>query len=642
MANLCCDRNSGFGTYKLDYIRLRDTDVLSTASRQYEEFAMSRWPAFVLFMGVVVWSELPAYHDDGDQYRAPITLLAQCEFTAAVHCSPFSTPGIVSGSWVTSGGTFNSTSTTTAIATIDSYIPATVFDESLLEIAVGRFWYRARMLNQRSGSSTRVGIVYQYQDPGNFYEASFSPTGSVFVRNVSNGVSTTIATGTYSGGGQNQWFDVEVEWTAAETIVQVNGLPVVRGIRQDRLTHGRVGVTSRQATAKFDRLLVRREFGDPEFRESFSAGTPSWNVIKGSWSVVNGVYQSSAVQHGSITQLPIFLGVRRRSETRSFTVYARMLNPYRGSGNRMGFVYNYAGDSGSVSYREIVFGADGVARFNSVQSSVEPDGTTRVTVIPRETAPYPGTRNQWFDVKFTGSASDVPSLDGPDNFSISVDGTPVFTGVVDDGGLRGPIGLVTNFTPGRFDDVWFCHGGCGVEPFLASVTFDPQDPVPSWSAVRGIWDSQTGVLINSSAGASDLVYTRLAGSTNYTVSARMLNPYSASGNRIGLIFNFDFEAGDYSEVVFAPTGQAHLNHFVQGQLTHVATATHSALGRNVWFNVELVRLGRNATVKVNNQIVFENVPAARLDHIGGSIGVISHWAPGRFDDLRFERFGAPR
>jgi len=46
--------------YKLDYIRLRDTDVLSTASMHYKEFAMSRWPAFMLFLGVAVWSDLPA------------------------------------------------------------------------------------------------------------------------------------------------------------------------------------------------------------------------------------------------------------------------------------------------------------------------------------------------------------------------------------------------------------------------------------------------------------------------------------------------------------------------------------------------------------------------------------------------------
>jgi hypothetical protein len=118
----------------------------------------------------------------------------------------------------------------------------------------------------------------------------------------------------------------------------------------------------------------------------------------------------------------------------------------------------------------------------------------------------------------------------------------------------------------------------------------------------------------------------------------MLNPYGGPGNRIGLIFNFDTIADDYYEVVFAPTGQAYLNKFIQGQLTPVATGTHSALGSNVWFNVELARRGTNATVKVNNRLVFENVPVAQLDSIGGNFGVISHWAPGRFDDLHFEDF----
>lgn len=569
---------------------------------------MSRWPAFTLFIVVVVWSELPAQvQDEGSNYYPPVALLAQYDFTEGQF---FKTLSAVSGTWATSAGTLNSTSTTTAIATIDSYIPQTVFHESLPEISAGKFWYRARMLNQRSGSSTRVGIVYQYQDAGNFYEVSFSPAGSVFVRDVSNGLATTVATGTYSGGGQNKWFDVEVEWTATETIVRANGLPVVRGIKQDGRTHGRVGVITRQTTAKFDRLLATREYGDPAFRESFSTGAPSWDVIKGNWSVVNGVYQNSAVQLGSITVLPIDVGVDNSSQTTAFTVRARMFNPYGGSGNRMGFVYNYPtrGNPGS-SYGEIVFGADGIARVNGVA-----------------TAPYPGGRNQWFDVEFRGAAF----LDGHDTINVSVNGTPVFTDL-DIDRLGGAIGLVTNWTPGRFDDVWFTHGGS----FVLSETFERDF---FWSAQRGTWDTQGAVLNNRTAAANDIASMSWGGSTDYTLSARMLNPYGGPGNRIGLIFNFDTLAGDYYEVVFAPTGQAYLNKFIQGQLTQVATATHSALGRNLWFNVELARRGPIATVKVNNQVVFENVPAAQLDSIGGHVGVISHWAPARFDDLRLQDF----
>lgn len=602
---------------------------------------MSRWPAFMLFIAVAGWSELPAQiQDEPSNYHPPIAQLAQYEFNEG------QTLGVVSGAWVTSGGTFNSTSTTTAIATIDSYEPESPFAESLPEVAARKFWYRARMLNQRSAATTRVGIVYHYQDPGNFYEVSFSPAGSLFVRNVSNGIGTTVATGTYSGAGQNQWFDVEVEWSAAETIILVNGLPVVRGIKQDGRTRGRVGLITRQTTARFDRLLVMREYGDPEFRESFSAGAPSWNVRRGNWSVVNGVYQNSAVQFGSVTLLPIFLGIDSHRQTQSFLVFARMLNPYGGSGNRLGFVYKYQDNgSGSATYEEIVFGADGIARANHVETWAGPDGRTNAIVTPRETAPYPGARNQWFDVFFSGIPSICNGCDGGDTVNVSVNGTPVFDNLAARD-LAGPIGLVTNWTPGRFDDVQFCHLACGGGSVTETFAAGPPVSISQWVPSRGIWDTAGGVLNNRSAGAKDIVYTAWHGSTNYTVSARMLNPYGGPGNRIGLMFNFDLSGGDYYEVEFAPTGQAYFNKFIQGQLTQVATATHSALGSRVWFNVEWTRQGPNATVKVNNQIVFENVPASQFDHSFppgrteaiSRIGVTSRWAPGRFDDLRFEVF----
>jgi hypothetical protein len=305
-----------------------------------------------------------------------------------------------------------------------------------------------------------------------------------------------------------------------------------------------------------------------------------------------------------------------------------MLNPYGASGNRVGLLFGFEDRFGGiVTYREVVFGPDGIARFNDVYTEVGSGGDTIVT--PLATAPYPGRRGQWFDVTIGGSV-------GQDLFSVSVDGVSVFENL--EASMRGDVGLVTHWTPGRFDDVWFNHF---VGSIPSSENFDiPRDP-PQWFAVRGAWDQQGGTLNNRSAGVSDLAemhsWTR---STDYTLSARMLNPYGASGNRIGLIFNYDFIAGDYYEVVFAPTGQAYLNKFIQGQLTQVATATHSAVGSNVWFNVELARRGPFANVKVNGQPVFQNVPAAQLDSPlnDGIVGVISHWAPGRFDDLRIEEY----
>ena len=93
-------------------------------------------------------------------------------------------------------------------------------------------------------------------------------------------------------------------------------------------------------------------------------------------------------------------------------------------------------------------------------------------------------------------------------------------------------------------------------------------------------------------------------------------------------------------MIFAPTGQAYLNKFIQGQLTQVATSTHTALGRAVWFDVELAKRGAFSTVKVNGQAVFQNVATGQLnDSLNtGEVGFITHWARGSFDDVRIEEY----
>ncbi len=572
---------------------------------------MSPWPALALFVSAAAFSS----HLSDALYREPVGQLAQYEFTQG------ETLGIASGAWVASAGTFNSTSTSTAIATIDSYRPPFVYQEDLTAVIADKFWFRARMLNERSGSSTRVGIVYHYQDPANFYEVTFSPSGAVFVREVVDGASSTVATGTYGGGGQGKWFDVSMEWSAEETIVLVNGLPVVRGIQQSPSSYGKVGLITRQTTARFDRLLVTRAYGDPEFRESFSDDAPAWNAVSGNWNVVNGVYQNTAVEPASVNLLPITVGSELPRQSDQFTLRARMMNPYGASGNRMGiaFAYQDRGD-GTATYEEVVFGPDGIARANSVETVLGPGGKTRVT--PIETAPYPGRRGEWFDVEFNVEAE-------VNHVRVLVNGAPVFEHLGSN--PTGQIGLITHWTPGRFDDVSLRHD----YPLSLSETFDSDE---GWWPLSGTWDIAGTVLNNRSVGQNDAMYVQAQRSTDYTMSVRMLNPYGASGNRIGVTFGVDPTVGDYYEVVFAPTGQAYLNKFIQGSLTQVATSTHNALGRNVWFTVELTRHGPYATVKVNNQTVFQNVAAAQLDNTlnSGWVGLISHWSPARFDDLRVE------
>ena len=84
---------------------------------------MPRWPALVLSILVPVFLPRPAQAFDVFDCvdpRPPVAKLAEYEFTEgqALH--------VVSGVWTTSGGTFNSTSTATAIATIDFCTPPSV------------------------------------------------------------------------------------------------------------------------------------------------------------------------------------------------------------------------------------------------------------------------------------------------------------------------------------------------------------------------------------------------------------------------------------------------------------------------------------------------------------------------------------
>lgn len=61
------------------------------------------------------------------------------------------------------------------------------------------------------------------------------------------------------------------------------------------------------------------------------------------------------------------------------------------------------------------------------------------------------------------------------------------------------------------------------------------------------------------------------------------------------------------------------------------SATHN-IPRNTWFDVQVIRTGIFTSVKLNGTTVLANVPQGELR--GGSVGVITHWTKGRFDNVR--------
>ena len=247
------------------------------------------------------------------------------------------------------------------------------------------------------------------------------------------------------------------------------------------------------------------------------------------------------------------------------------------------------------------------------------------------TANYGGSRNVPFDVSLENSANFV---------SVLVNGVRLFANVPAANPstfAEGRVGLITHWAPGRFDNVQFDYG------VFRPCTLAFNEPLSQFWIVSGSWNTNGGTLNSTAVGQSDIVKfdspcrgneSSEAAGTDQVYSARLLNEYGASGNLVGLVYNyqdpFGLYAGDYFEIVFSPTGIMQLNKFIQGVRYPVATRTHN-IPRNTWFDVQVIRSDVHTAVKLNGATVLQLLPQGELR--GGTIGVITHWAKGRFDNV---------
>lgn len=540
--------------------------------------------------------------------------------TAIFYKTDFDTAGtppenwaIDAGSWSVANGSYNSTSAATpATSTIVEYVINPI-DPPHAEV-FPPYTFRARVRNQGTGATNLAGVVFDYLDAANYNEAVFAPTGTFVVRQVHDGTTTTLASGTYSGAGQSVWFDVEVIRDGSTAHVRANGVDGVDvAVGPPPQFGGRVGLATRNTTARFDKVSVAVPFGPQPFQEDFSSGLPPSWFTSGQWSVAGGTLNNTSVQQTSAASTGELFTQLAAGGPFFYTLRARMLNPYGGPGNLVGMYFNQGPccDTGFIGRVEVLFSPRGVARIDVIQ-----DGGTKTVA----TAAYPGRANQWFDVRADVSTGSI---------TVAVNGVTLFDNVHTDPIFEGSGGLLTHWAPGKFDDVWFENRGTFAP---LSVTFDSSPPA-DW-IVSGNWNASGGTLNDTSAGIADIVTANCpCWRTDFSYRARLLNQYGASGNLVGLVYNYQrtgLYTGDYYEIVFAPTGQAFINKVLNGARYRVATGTHS-VPSNTWFDVELLRQGVNTTVKVNGATVFDRVPQGELP--AGDLGVVSHWSRARFDNL---------
>jgi hypothetical protein len=532
-----------------------------------------------------------------------------------------------SGRWAVGGGTYGSSlagandiSVITSYRVIDPTVPTTT-----PKLDSPDFFVRGRVRNDGFDDTHHVGLVYGYQDSQNYYEAIMSAVGNLRVRTVMNGV---VANEQLNAGAtpctRNTWCELEIRWHEGVTTVKVNGQPFFQPMSQPEFATGRVGFVTHSAVGRFDKMLVGVPFGDQPFLDSFgtfsSMPSVTFTPQSGQWSVANGIYRNSAVQQTSVTLAPISTGpMPRAGNTTDYTFRARMLNPYTNSGNLVGIVFNYL----PSSYSEVVFSPTGVARLNLVENGA--------VVRTLATATYATARNLAFEVELQNDATNV---------SVRVNGTLLFdkiSGANPAEFASGDVGLITHWSPGRFDNVQFDHGTfspCAL-PFTAPIT-------PSW-IVSGTWDTNGGTLNSTAVTQNDIANLNCFGNftgddagTDEIYHARLRNEFGASGNLVGLIYNYQdenagsFYDGDYYEITFSSTGVVQLNKFIQGVRYPVRSRTHD-IPRNTWFDVQVIRSGIFTTVKLNGTAILENEPQGELR--GGSVGAITHWTRGHFDDV---------
>jgi hypothetical protein len=540
-----------------------------------------------------------------DQFP-PTAIIVQEDF------APLSNVWVPSlGEWTFPNGTYgNSTALSKNLTTIAGYRgvdPTAPGDD---RIRFEEFFVRARMRNQGTSDAHLVGLVYGFQDALNYYEAVVSATGTLRMRTVMNGVAVDEGPAVHVNIPRNTWFDVEARWNRGVASLKVNGVTLFTDVSQPEFTSGKIGLVTYSAVGRFDKVFLGVPIGDQDFLETFSDASTVFTPESGQWSVVNGTYRNSAVQQTSITLAPVHAGLHRG--TFEFTFRVRMLNPYANAGNTIGVVFNrHIG-----TYTEIVFSPTGVATLNRFENGA---------VHTVATTNYGGRRNVPFEFKMEN---------GPNHILFAVDGKQIFPDidifeVNPDQFSDGDVGLITHWAPGRFDNVQFNQG------FAEGCAFPFDEPPSEFWTVSGTWNGDGGTLNDTSAGQTDILRLPcVAGeSSNFVYSARLLNRYGASGNLVGLLYNYQdggFYSGDYFELLFSPTGTMQVNKVIEGVRYPVTTRPHN-IPANTWFDVQLVRTGIFTDVKLNGVTVLAQLPQGELP--GGFIGAITHWAKARFDNL---------
>jgi probable HAF family extracellular repeat protein len=377
--------------------------------------------------------------------------------------------------------------------------------------------------------------------------------------------------------------------------------------------------------AMLDPASARAGQFDPFYETSFQSADSvfgRWSIAAGTWQVVDQEFRTSSTSGISLATVTTYDPDVPPHDVigGSLTLDVYLFIAGTAANARAGAVFDFAD---ADNFHEVTLNAAG-----SVQLRSRIGGAERIVANATTTAP--GAK-KWVHLALVRDSGHT---------TVMIDGVRVFDAVLQDGLQPGDIGLVTRNTSARFDDLdarGFGAGSTYRENFNDGVA-------NSWQPLSGTWSAASKVYANTAVIPTAITVGPFndlwdLGSqpfpVPYTFKVRMLNPYGGSGNLVGVAWVRD--AKNYTEAVFSPTGEARLNTVVDGVRSTLASARYSGAGPNKWFEVEVENDANLPPqfaiqrIKVNGVQLFDRVP----DLPGsGPPSLITHWAPGRFDDLR--------
>lgn len=521
------------------------------------------------------------------------------------------------GRWSVDAQAYRTTIAPKSISTLIAHY-ATPYDTPTAVERLDNYIFGARMLNPSAAASSMVGLVYNYQDAKNYYEAVLTPTRVAQIRRVVNGTATVLSSQSYAEGGQHKWLDVELwrQRNALSTLV-VNGNVIARNVPTNALSRGRLGLVAYNTAARFASVVIERPVGDQPFKEDFRDGVAQgWPKIdSNNWMIADGALQNFTVLQTNKVYLPASTDARDWDPV-SASLRVKMRNPYSASGNLVGLFW---ADDDSGAYRELVFSRTGVAKLNAVNAN----GAVKTLA----SATIPRLSRDWFEVTVTLGF----------DTSVWLNGQPVFSHFPSEW-PTGRVGLITHWSPGQFGSVEFQE-----QPFPTRYAEAFTVAAPDVVALSGIWITSGGVLTSAGLGERDVTTFVSSptpsrpylprGSVDFAYRAKLLNQSTTANGSVGIITHYNHEAGEYYEVLFTAGGELLVNKFVQGTIVQQASALHG-IAPNTWFHVEVRCVDNKTSVYVNGVKKLSGILQGQLHN--GYIGVVTHGTRAQFDNVNWE------